>query len=98
MLEVLITPVDKNYGKKLRNNYNLIIDNDKFWEILEMSIAVNIDCEIIPLLQPDINGDIESYTTNNKTDKEFIEFLYQFQSRVSHFRNKLLTNNYNFKK
>ena len=46
----------------------------------------------------DINGDIESYTTNNKTDKAFIEFLYQFQSRVSHFRNKLLTNNYNFKK
>ena len=39
------TPVDKNYGKKLRNNYNLIIDNDKFWEILQMSIAVNIDCE-----------------------------------------------------
>ena len=92
------TPVDKNYGKKLRNNYNLIIDNEKYWETLQMSISANIDCEIIPLSQPDINGDTEVCTTKNKTDKAFAEFLYQFKSPISFYRNKLFSNNYNFKK
>ena len=92
------TPVDKNYGKKLRNNYNLIIDNEKYWETLQMSISVNVDCEIMPLLQKDINGDTEVCTTKNKTDKAFTEFLYQFKSPVSVYRDKLLTNSYNYKK
>ena len=92
------TPVDKNFGKKLRNNYNLIIDNEKYWETLQMSISVNIDCEIMPLSSADINGDTEVCTTKNKTDKAFVEFLYQFKSPVSIYRNKLLSNNYNIKK
>ena len=92
------TPVDKNYGKKLRNNYNLIIDNEIYWEALQISISVNVDCEIMPLSQSDINGDTEVCTTKNKTDKAFTEFLYQFKSPVSIYRNKLLSNNYNFKK
>ena len=92
------TPIDKNYGKKLRNNYNLIIDNEKYWEILQMSISVNVDCEIVPLSQADINGDTEECTTKNKTDKAFTEFLYQFKSPVSIYRNKLLSNNYSYKK
>ena len=92
------TPVDKNYGKKIRSNYNLIVDNEKYWEILQMSISANIDCEITPLIKPDINGDMETCTTRNKTDKAFVEFLYQFKSPVSIYRNKLLQNNYNFKK
>ena len=92
------TPVDKNYGKKLRNNYNLIIDNEIYWEALQISISVNVDCEIMPLAQSDINGDTEICTTKNKTDKAFTEFLYQFKSPVSLYRNKLLSNNYNFKK
>ena len=92
------TPVDKNYGKKLRNNYNLIIDNDSFWEVLQMAISVNVECEITPLIKCDINGDMETCESNNKTDKAFTEFLYQFKSPVSFYRNKLLANNYNFKK
>ena len=92
------TPVDKNYGKKLRNNYKLIIDNDKYWETLRMSISVNVDCDIMPLSKTDINGDTESCTAKNKTDKAFTEFLYQFKSPISEIRNKLLSNNYNFKK
>ena len=92
------TPVDKNFGKKIRSNYNLIVDNEDFWEILQMSISVNVECEITPLIKPDINGDMETCSTRNKTDKAFIEFLYQFKSPVSYYRNKLLSNNYNFKK
>ena len=92
------TPVDKNYGKKLRNNYNLIIDNDSFWEVLQMAISVNVECEITPLIKCDINGDMETCESNNKTDKAFTEFLYQFKSPLSFYRNKLLANNYNFKK
>ena len=92
------TPVDKNYGKKIRSNYNLIIDNENFWDILQMSISVNVDCEITPLMKPNINGDMETCTTKNKTDKAFTEFLYQFKSPVSFYRNKLLGNNYNYKK
>ena len=92
------TPVDKNFGKKIRSNYNLIVDNEDFWAILQMSISVNVECEITPLIKPDINGDMETCSTRNKTDKAFIEFLYQFKSPVSYYRNKLLSNNYNFKK
>ena len=92
------TPIDKNFGKKIRSNYNLIIDNDNYWEILQMSISVNVECEITPLFKPDINGDMETCSTRNKTDKAFTEFLYQFKSPVSFYRNKLLTNNFNFKK
>ena len=92
------TPVDKNYGKKIRSNYNLIVDNEKYWEILHMSISTNIDCEITPLIKPDINGDMETCSTRNKTDKAFAEFLYQFKSPVSIYRNKFLLNNYNYKK
>ena len=92
------TPIDKNFGKKIRSNYNLIIDNENYWEILQMSISVNVECEITPLLKPDINGDMETCSTRNKTDKAFTEFLYQFKSPVSFYRNKLLTNNFNFKK
>ena len=92
------TPVDKNYGKKIRSNYNLIVDNEKYWEILQMSISTNVDCEITPLIKPDINGDMETCSTRNKTDKAFVEFLYQFKSPVSVYRNKLLSNNYNYKK
>ena len=92
------TPVDKNFGKKLRNHYNLIIDNEIYWETLQMSISVNVDCEIIPLAQSNINGDTEECTTKNKTDKAFTEFLYQFKSPVSKYRDRLLSNNYNYKK
>ena len=92
------TPIDKNFGKKIRSNYNLIIDNDNYWEILQMSISVNVECEITPLIKPDINGDMETCSTRNKTDKAFTEFLYQFKSPVSFYRNKLLANNFNFKK
>ncbi len=92
------TPVDKNFGKKIRSNYNLIVDNEDFWEKLQMSISVNVECEITPLINPDINGDMEICSTKNKTDKAFIEFLYQFKSPVSYYRNKLLSNKFNFKK
>jgi len=92
------TPIDKNFGKKLRNHYNLIIDNEIYWETLQMSISVNVDCEIIPLAQSNINGDTEECTTKNKTDKAFTEFLYQFKSPVSKYRDRLLSNNYNYKK
>ena len=92
------TPVDKNFGKKIRSNYNLIVDNEDFWEKLQMSISVNVECEITPLINPDINGDMEICSTKNKTDKAFIEFLYQFKSPVSYYRNKLLSNKFYFKK
>ena len=92
------TPIDKHFGKKIRTNYNLIIDNEDFWDLLQMSISVNVDCEIIPLNKPDINGDMETYDIRNKTDKAFIEFLAQYKSPVSYYRNKLLTNKYNYKK
>ena len=41
---------------------------------------------------------METCSTRNKTDKAFAEFLYQFKSPVSIYRNKFLLNNYNYKK
>ena len=91
------TPIDKNYGKKPRFDHTEIIDNEEFWKILRMSISLNVDCTIRNLVKCDINGDKETYETKNKTDKAFIEFLYQFKSPVSYDKNNYLSNSLNYK-
>ena len=82
---------DKKMGitvKQIREDYNTIFNNDKYWNTLKVAISLNVDSTITKLDEPDINGDMEICETKNKTDKAFIDFLYRFKSPISIEKNK----------
>ena len=74
--------------KKLREEYTSYFKNENYWNLLKISIALNIDGAIKHLDSPNINGDMEECETKNKTDNAFIDFLYRFKSPISIERNK----------
>ena len=76
--------------KQIREDYNVLIENQKFWEVLKVAIALNVDASIKKLEQENINGDTEICETKNKTDKAFIDFLYRFRSPISKEKEKYL--------
>ena len=76
---------------KIREAFENYFKNEKFWEQLKISIALNIDGQINQLEAPDINGDTESCETKNKTDKAFIDFLYRFKVSISKERTKYMS-------
>ena len=80
------------HKKKKREDYTNIIQNEEYWDTLYTAIALNIDATIFKLDEPDENDDMEICETKNKTDKGFIEFLYQFKSPVSAKREEFLSN------
>ena len=84
-------------AKKIRKNHSDIIENDIYWDILYDSISLNVDSTINKLLEPDINGDLEIADSKNKTDKGFIEFLYQYKSPISLKKELYLSNPENYK-
>ena len=87
---------DKN-THQIREDHNSIFQNEHFWDLLKISIALNIECSIKKLDSPNINGDSEIYETKNKTDKPFIDFLYRFKSPISIERDKYLTDENSYK-
>ena len=70
-------------NKKMREDHQTYFPNEKYWEILKTSIALNTDGTIKILNKPNINGDLEECETKNKTDNAFIDFLYRFKSPIS---------------
>lgn len=76
--------------KEIREDYTKIFNNAKYWEILKVALALNVDCTIKTLNKPTINGDLEIAETKNKTDKAFIDFLYRFKSPISEQKKKYL--------
>ena len=83
--------------KQIREDYNTIFKNEKYWNTLKVAIALNVDSTITKLKEPDINGDTEICETKNKTDKAFIDFLYRFKSPISIQKEKYLNAEGNFK-
>ena len=81
-----------NMEKKRREEHSQIFENEEYWDTLYTAIALNVDCTIIKLPQPDINGDTERFDTKNKTDQGFIEFLYQYKSPISAKKDLYLSN------
>ena len=45
-----------NTAKRLREDHKNIFPNDNYWDILYSAIALNVDCTINKLSQPNING------------------------------------------
>ena len=86
-----------NTAKRLREDHKNIFPNDNYWDILYSAIALNVDCTINKLSQPNINGDMETFDTKNKTDQGFIEFLYQYKSPVSAKKELYLSDPENYK-
>ena len=81
---------DPNEVVQIREDHSTLFSNDKYWDILKVAIALNVDCSIKKLDRPNINGDTEICETKNKTDKAFIDFLYRFKSPISIQREKYL--------
>ena len=77
---------------KIREGFLNYFKNEKFWEQLKVSVALNIDGQINQLDTPDENGDTETCETKNKTDKAFIDFLYRFKVSISKERIKYISN------
>ena len=86
-----------NTTKRLREDYKNLFPNEKYWDILYSAIALNVDCTINKLSEPNINGDTETFDTKNKTDQGFIEFLYQYKSPVSVKKELYLSDPENYK-
>ena len=89
--------INKNRKKRIRESYTNIFNNEKFWNTLKISIALNVECQIKTFDKEDINGDLETCDTRNKTDKAFIDFLYRFNTSMSQEHDKYLYNKQNYK-
>ena len=89
----------KNEGEiqQIREEHTNIFKNEKFWNLIKISIALNVDCVIKKLEKVNINGDMEVCDTKNKTDKAFIDFLYRYRSPISIERDKYLSDENSYK-
>ena len=83
--------------KQIREDYQTLFENDKYWETLKVAIALNVDSTIKKLEKQNINGDLEICETKNKTDKAFIDFLYRFKSPISVEKEKYLKDEHSYK-
>ena len=78
--------------RQIREDHQRYFNNEQYWEVLKVAIALNVECSITHLPTKDINGDTEKCETKNKTDKAFIDFLYRFRSPISVEKEKFLKN------
>ena len=81
----------------IREDHDIYFKNENYWELIKISIALNVNCVINTLNKPDINGDTETCDTKNKTDKIFVDFLYRFKSPISTERNIYLDEENSYK-
>ena len=82
---------------RLRQDHTEVFKNEKYWEVVKTAIGLNVDCTIKNLDTVNINGDTESYETKNKTDKGFIEFLYQLKTPIGPMKERFLKNQEDYK-
>ena len=86
-----------NSSKKVRQNPSDIFTNQEYWDTLRTALSLNVDASIQALNNPDENGDTEICDSKNKTDKGFIEFIYQFRSPISEIKNLYMDSPENYK-
>ena len=85
------------FEKQIREDPKFHFDNEKYWNVLKESIALNVECTIKKLSKENINGDLEEIESKNKTDKAFIDFLLRFKTIISNEREKYFENSENYK-
>ena len=86
-----------DYIRQIREDPGNKFKNENFWNLLKISIALNVECAIKKLDVPNVNGDTETYETKNKSDKPFIDFLYRFKTPLSKERDIYLDDINSFK-
>ena len=86
-----------DYNRQIREDYSNKFQNEDYWNLIKISIALNVECAIKKLEKPNINGDMEICETKNKTDKPFIDFLYRFRSPISKERDIYLNDENSYK-
>jgi hypothetical protein len=69
-------------NRKIRESHINIFKNEIFWNIIQLSISLNVECQIRHLDKEDTNGDLEICDTINKTDKAFIDFLHRYKVSI----------------
>jgi Ca2+ transporting ATPase len=78
---------DNNKKEEIREEPKKYFENNHYWELLKISIALNVECTITK----NTNEEIENYETKNKTDKAFIDFLCRFSVPIGAEKNKYLS-------
>jgi len=68
--EIGLTNLNKE-NKKIREDHTKLFKNETFWSTLKIAISLNVECQIVKFDKEDINGDMESCETKNRTDKAF---------------------------
>ena len=81
----------------IRQDHTDVFENEEYWDVLYSAIALNVDCTLHKLDLANELGDNESFDCKNKTDKGFIDFLYQFKSPVSGKRDIYCADQENYK-
>ena len=94
--DIGLTNINKE-NKKIREDHTKLFKNDIFWNTLKIAISLNVECQIVKFDKEDINGDMESCETKNRTDKAFIDFLYRFKTPISVEKEKYLKAKENYK-
>ena len=84
-------------SSKLRQDRSEIIENNDYWNALRTAVSLNVDATIKKLDKANSDGDSEICDSKNKTDKGFIEFLYQFKSPISEEKEKYMSSPENYK-
>ena len=84
-------------NRKIRENHINLFKNETFWNIIQLSISLNVECQIRTLDKEDINGDLEICDTINKTDKAFIDFLHRYKTSIGKLHEKYLSCQQNYK-
>ena len=82
--------------KRIRQDHTEIFENEEYWNTVKLAIGLNVDCTL-KKIENNINGDTETYETKNKTDRGFIEFLYQFRTQIGPIKERYLNNPEDYK-
>lgn len=77
----------ENQKRLIREEHSIYFKNENYWELIKLSIALNIDCVINTLDNQNININKETCETKSKTEQIFMDFLYRFKSPISIERN-----------
>ena len=87
---------NNNIFNNIKKNNNLF-ENENYWEILYISIGLNVDYSLKENENININVEKQDiYEAKNKTDKAFIDFLLKFQIDIDNDITKkyIMFNNY----
>ena len=87
---------DNNKKIEIKEEPKKYFVNDQYWELLKISIALNVECTITKNTNQEIEN-IENYETKNKTDKAFIDFLCRFSVPIGAEKNKYLSKQHLYK-